>query len=176
MAEIPALRHTPEDCFQTEALREIQYSLKHITPVIKRLEDQGERTARALELIAEQGAIVGSHEKRLDKQDKDLSEAFRRINENQDTTNRVLSAATQAAELDKRQLAARLDEIMHEISDIKVRLAKEDGAEEVIQEKKKFWDQVKVALSPSWSRRPSSSSSSSTTLTWAAASPSCGTW
>jgi len=48
-------------------------------PKINRLEAVLDRVVTALETIAEQGAIVSGHEKRLDKHDKDLSEVFSRI-------------------------------------------------------------------------------------------------
>jgi len=48
-------------------------------PKIHRMEKILDRVVVALETIAEQGAIVSGHEKRLDKHDKELFEVFSRI-------------------------------------------------------------------------------------------------
>jgi len=104
------------ECSQTQTFEQIKETLR-------RLDAHGERTAVALEHIAEQGAIVAQHEKRLDKHDLDLREVFHRVND-QDRLERV---ELKVAELEKK-------------------VAKEEGAEAVVEEKKKFWTDVKLQL------------------------------
>lgn len=62
---MPPEGHTVADCPQ-------QPTLTHLVQL-------GERTASALEQIAEQGAMVMSHEKRLDKMDLNVNELYSRV-------------------------------------------------------------------------------------------------
>lgn len=111
-----ALAHHTEVCTQTQTFEQIKETLR-------RLDAHGERTAIALEHIAEQGAIVAQHEKRLDKHDLDLREVFHRVND-QD----------------------RLERVEQKVAELEKKVAKEEGAEEVAVEKKKFWTDLKLQM------------------------------
>lgn len=122
--------HTLEDCPQNPTLAQIQSTLK-------RLDAHGERTAVALESIAAQGAILGSHEKRLDKHDVDFREMFSRINDER--------------KLDK--LAADVESVAARVVALEKDHAKEAGAEAVealaldaAREKTKFWTEFKIRM------------------------------
>ena len=77
------------------------------------------RVAVALEDIAAQGATVASHEKRLDKHDTNVTDLY----------NRTTALKDDIAKINERH-------------------AREAGAEEVKTESRKFWQQVKIALTP----------------------------
>jgi len=111
-----ALAHNIDVCAQTQTFEQIKETLR-------RLDAHGERTAIALEHIAEQGAIVAQHEKRLDKHDIDLREVFHRVNDQE-----------------------RLERVEQKVAELEKKVAKEEGAEEVAVEKKKFWTDLKLQL------------------------------
>ena len=89
------------------------------SPVIADLKETMGRVAIALETIAAQGVSVASHEKRLDGHDKNVSELYGLV--------RKVEAGIYA---------------------INTRHAKEEGVEEVKTEERKFWQQIKVQLTP----------------------------
>ena len=112
-----ALPHiSPSECIQVQTFEQIQATLR-------RLDAHGERTAVALEQIAQQGAMVAGHEKRLDKHDIDLRECFSRVNDN-----------------------ARLERLETKVADLEVKLAKDEGAESVVEKHEKFWTEVRLKL------------------------------
>jgi len=88
-------------------------------PVISDLRETMGRVALALETIAAQGVAVASHEKRLDKHDANVTDLY----------NRTMA-------------------LKDDMAVINARHAREEGAEGVIVEQRKFWQQVKVALTP----------------------------
>jgi uncharacterized coiled-coil protein SlyX len=112
-----ALPHiSPSECIQVQTFEQIQATLR-------RLDAHGERTAVALEQIAQQGAMVAGHEKRLDKHDKDFQELFSRVND-----------PTWKERTEQRVTALEL------------KLAKDEGAEEVVEKHEKFWTEVRLKL------------------------------
>ena len=75
-----------KECVQSETLGAIKMTLESFSKSQSDLVRQGERTAVALETIAEQGAMVANHEKsidrhekRLEKHDDYIGEAFKRL-------------------------------------------------------------------------------------------------
>lgn len=123
----PQPHYSPSDCGQTQTFAQIEATLR-------RLDAHGERTAVALEHIAEQGAMVAGHEKRLDKHDLDFREMFNRINDQ-----------------------SRLEKVEAKVHELEKKLAGEEAAEELEAQiqarieaddtiKKKFWTDVKVRM------------------------------
>lgn len=75
---MPEKAHESSGCNQIPVFDRISLNFNHINETLTRLDGHGERTAVALEAIAAQGAIVASHEKRLDSHDAALGEVFQR--------------------------------------------------------------------------------------------------
>lgn len=113
-----ATAHTLAECPQNP-------TLDHIMTTLTRLDAHGERTARALEAIAAQSVAVEGHEKRLDKHDQDFRELFSRVNDQ-----------------------VRIERVEERVFELEKKHAREDGADEVIEEQKKFWTGVKTQLTP----------------------------
>jgi len=115
-----AAAHALVDCAQGPILAHIMATLEH-------MDTRGERTAVALEQIAAQGAMMAGHEKRLDKHDEAFTVVFNRINDQ-----------------------ARLERVEQKLVELEKKIAKEDGAEEVIYvaraERRKFWTDVKLKM------------------------------
>ena len=88
-------------------------------PVISDMKQLLARVAVALEDIAAQGVSVASHEKRLDGHDKNVIDLYNLVRGLRD-----------------------------DISAIQTKHAREDGAEEVIEEQKSFWRDIKKQLTP----------------------------
>lgn len=135
--ELPGMsmfNHTLLNCPQNPVLL-------NMTLTLRRLDAHTERTAIAMEAIAAQGAIIGSHEKRLDKNDLDTREVFKRLND----TTKADKLTSEVVALEGR---VTLLEKAH---------AKEEGAEEIEarleaqqeeanKEKRKFWTELKIKL------------------------------
>lgn len=114
------MTHPLEDCPHNE-------TFMHISATLKRLDRHTERSAIAMEEMAAQGAILKNHEVRMEKQDKDIGEAFSRIRILEDTTVSVED----------------FDKVRHKVSKMELQHAKEYGADEVIEKQQEFWSGVK---------------------------------
>lgn len=126
--------HDINDCPQTPTLSQIQDTLK-------RLDAHGERTAVALESIAAQGAILGSHEKRLDKHDLDLREVFNRVNDEHKLTDLTVAVRGVAARVEALELAQAKEEGVEETE---ARIEAQQEAVALVD--KKFWTDLKLKL------------------------------
>jgi len=126
--------HAIEDCPQNP-------TLAHIQSTLERLDKHGERTAAALESIARQGAILGSHEKRLDKHDMDLREFFNRVNDERKLNLLTLELKDVAARVTSLEMA-HAKEAGEEIVETKIQMRRE-GDE---RERKKFWTELKIRM------------------------------
>jgi hypothetical protein len=68
--------HSIENCPQAPVLAEHGFQMERHGEILDRLERHSERQTTALEQIAEQGAIVKSHEKRLDEHREEIDIIF----------------------------------------------------------------------------------------------------
>lgn len=102
----------------------------HISSTLKRLDDHGERTAVAMEKLAENSAIVAGLTKIVDKHEHDFRELFgrTRIIENGKAENTDVKA------IDARVLKIELER------------AAEAGEDKVIEKGSEFWKSVKIQL------------------------------
>lgn len=115
--------HPTDDCLHNE-------TFMHISATLKRLDRHTERTAIAMEEMAAQGAIIKNHEARINKHDVDISEAFGQLRMLQDTTASVED----------------IDQIRLRVHTIEIGRATAAGAEEIIGERRRFWDGIKQQM------------------------------
>jgi hypothetical protein len=127
--------HSAAECIQTPALTALSQTIAaqgqtqlHILDSLKRLDAHGERTAAAMERMAENSATIEAQTKRLDQHDTAFIELFnwrRNFVEKQDGDYRN-----------------NLDRIVA----LEKHVAVDGALEEVAKEKDKFWTDVKIKL------------------------------
>lgn len=115
--------HPIDDCLHNE-------TFMHISATLKRLDRHTERTAIAMEEMAAHGAIIRNHEARINKHDVDISEAFGQLRMLQDTTASVED----------------IDQIRLRVHAVEIRHATEAGAEEIVGDRRRFWDGIKQQM------------------------------
>jgi uncharacterized coiled-coil protein SlyX len=119
------LSHLIEDCPQ-------KTTFEHFGKTLDRLESHAVRQAEAMEEIARNSIMTESHEKRLDKNDHDLSELYGRV--------RIIEMKkANLSDVAAQDMRLRTLELDHAI---------ESGAEEVVESRQKFWDGVKQQITP----------------------------
>jgi hypothetical protein len=118
--------HSIADCPQAATLQHHTDTMGHHGEILDRLERHSERQTLALEQIAEQGAIVKTHEKRIDRHDVMFDEIFRKA----------------------RGCASDIDTVSHRVSVIELTHATEAGESRAEIDGSKFWDNVKIQLVP----------------------------
>lgn len=115
--------HNLEDCPHNP-------TFEHFEKTLKRLEDHGERTAVAMEKLAENSAIVASQGEIIKTLSHDLRELFGRV-------RMIENGKADQSDYKAIDIRVRTIELSH---------AEENGEDKVIEKKTKFWENVKVQL------------------------------
>lgn len=118
-----AIDHNLEDCPHNP-------TFEHIIGTLKRLDTHGERTAVAMEELARNSAVVDGLSKQVDKNEHDLREVFGRV-------RMIENGKAEVSDVKAIDVRVKAIELVH---------AKEDGSEELIEKKYKFWENVKIQL------------------------------
>ena len=115
-------QHNIEECPQAPTLKAHGDMMQYHGDILTRLERHSERQTEALEDIAKQGAMVISHEKRLDRAEATFDVVFQKI----------------------RGVDDKYTGIDNRVRVMELKAAEETGIEKVEEEKKRFWTAVKV--------------------------------